>query len=55
MARFEVPEVDYTRYDNRQLAAIPLAVLTVALLVVGGAYATTGAPVDPGLDFTGGT
>ena len=55
MARFEVPEVDYTRYDNRQLAAIPLAVLTVALLVIGGAYATTGAPVDPGLDFTGGT
>ncbi|WP_435062291.1 protein translocase subunit SecF [Halobaculum sp. EA56] len=55
MARFEVPEVDYTRYDNRQLAAIPLAVLIVALLVIGGSYATTGAPVDPGLDFTGGT
>jgi len=55
MARFEVPEVDYTRYTNRQLAAIPLAVLAVALLVIGGAYATTGSPVDPGLDFTGGT
>ncbi|SHG71720.1 protein translocase subunit SecF [Halobaculum gomorrense] len=55
MARFEVPEVDYTRYSNRQLAAIPLVVLTAALLVIGGAYATTGAPVDPGLDFTGGT
>ncbi|WP_277554981.1 protein translocase subunit SecF [Halobaculum limi] len=55
MARFEVPEVDYTRYDNRQLAAVPLAVLAVALLVIGGAYVTTGAPVDPGLDFTGGT
>ncbi|MFC7069459.1 protein translocase subunit SecF [Halobaculum lipolyticum] len=55
MARFEVPEVDYTRYTNRQLAAVPLAVLAVALLVIGGFYATTGAPVDPGLDFTGGT
>ncbi|MFC6786515.1 protein translocase subunit SecF [Halobaculum halobium] len=55
MARFEVPEVDYTRYTNRQLAAIPLAVLIVALAVIGGAYATTGTPVDPGLDFTGGT
>ncbi|WP_348607438.1 protein translocase subunit SecF [Halobaculum rarum] len=55
MARFEVPQVDYTRYTNRQLVAIPLAVLAVALLVIGGAYATTGAPVDPGLDFTGGT
>ncbi|WP_284013045.1 protein translocase subunit SecF [Halobaculum litoreum] len=55
MARFEVPEVDYTRYDNRQLAAVPLAVLAVALLVIGGFYVTTGAPVDPGLDFVGGT
>ncbi|UIO99600.1 protein translocase subunit SecF [Halobaculum sp. CBA1158] len=55
MARFEVPEVDYTRYSNRQLAAIPLAVLAAALLVIGGSYAVTGAPVDPGLDFTGGT
>ncbi|MXR40000.1 protein translocase subunit SecF [Halobaculum sp. WSA2] len=55
MARFEVPEVDYTRYTNRQLAAIPLAVLAVAILVIGGAYVTTGTPVDPGLDFTGGT
>ncbi|MFC7096920.1 protein translocase subunit SecF [Halobaculum marinum] len=55
MVRFEVPEVDYTRYSNRQLAAVPLAVLAVALLVIGGFYAATGAPVDPGLDFTGGT
>jgi preprotein translocase subunit SecF len=54
MVAFEVPEVDYTRYTNRQLAAIPLAVLAVALLIVGGWYAMTGAPVDPGVDFTGG-
>ncbi|WP_313693882.1 protein translocase subunit SecF [Halorarum halobium] len=55
MARFEVPEVDYTRYTNRQLAAVPLAVLAVALLVIGGFYATTGSPVTPGVEFTGGT
>ena len=55
MARFEVPEVDYTQYSNRQLAAVPLAVLAVALLVVAGFYVATGAPVDPGVDFTGGT
>lgn len=52
---FEAPEVDYRRYSNRQLAAVPLAVLAVALLVVAGWYVMTGAPVIPGVDFTGGT
>jgi preprotein translocase subunit SecF len=55
MVEFTVPEVDYTRYTNRQLAAVPLAVLAVALLVIGGFYVATGSPVDPGVDFTGGT
>ncbi|ESP87372.1 protein translocase subunit SecF [Candidatus Halobonum tyrrellensis] len=55
MARFEVPEVDYTRYTNRQLAAVPLAVLAVALVVIAGFYVATGSPVDPGVDFAGGT
>ncbi|WP_248897945.1 protein translocase subunit SecF [Haloplanus halobius] len=54
MVAFEVPEIDYTRYTNRQLAAVPLAVLAVALLIIGGWYVATGAPVDPGVDFTGG-
>jgi preprotein translocase subunit SecF len=54
MVAFEVPEVDYTRYTNRQLAAVPLAVLAVALLIIGGWYVMTGAPVSPGLEFTGG-
>ena len=54
MVAFEVPEIDYTRYTNRQLAAVPLAVLAVALLIIAGWYVATGAPVDPGLDFTGG-
>ena len=51
----EVPEVDYTRYSNRQLAAIPLAVLAVALLVLFGSFFLTGSPVGLGIDFTGGT
>ncbi|WP_134670181.1 protein translocase subunit SecF [Halorussus marinus] len=55
MVAFEVPEVDYTRYTNRQLAAIPLALLAVALLVLAGWYVTTGAPVQLGTEFTGGT
>jgi len=54
-ADFEVPDVDYTRYTNRQLVLVPLVVLAAALLVVVGWYAATGAPVTPGIAFTGGT
>ncbi|MFB6137574.1 MAG: protein translocase subunit SecF [Halobacteriaceae archaeon] len=55
MVAFEVPEIDYTRYSNRQLAAVPLAVLGLALLVLVAWYAMTGAPVGLGIEFTGGT
>ncbi|WP_049935031.1 protein translocase subunit SecF [Haloplanus natans] len=54
MVAFEVPEIDYTRYTNRQLAAVPLAVLAIALLIIAGWYVATGVPVNPGLEFTGG-
>jgi preprotein translocase subunit SecF len=54
MVAFEVPEIDYSRYTNRQLAAVPLAVLAIALLIIAGWYVATGAPVNPGLEFTGG-
>ncbi len=50
-----VPEVPYPRYSNRQLAAVPLALLALSLLVIAGTWAVTGTPVDPGIDFTGGT
>jgi preprotein translocase subunit SecF len=52
---FGLPEVDYSNYSNRQLAAVPLGVLLAALLVIGGFWVVTGAPVDPGIAFTGGT
>lgn len=56
MVTLEVEEwVDYTQYTNRQLLAVPLTVLGLALLVIAGWYAMTGAPVEPGLEFTGGT
>lgn len=55
MIDFEVPDVEYSRYTNRQLVAIPLAVLAVALLIIAGWYVATGVPVTPGIDFTGGT
>jgi preprotein translocase subunit SecF len=46
--------VDYTQYTNRQLMVVPLVVLAVALLVIAGWYVTTGAPVSPDVEFTGG-
>lgn len=52
---FGLPEVDYSEYTNRQLAAVPLGVLLAALVLIGGFWAVTGAPVDPGIAFTGGT
>jgi len=55
MASIEVSRIDYARYTDRQLAAIPLVVLALALCVLGGWYVATGAPVTPGIDFTGGT
>ncbi len=50
-----VPEVDYTEYTNRQLVAIPLGLLGVALAVLAVATVLTGTPVMLGIEFTGGT
>ena len=55
MGYFDVPEINYTRYSNRQLAAVPLAVLAVALLVLTGSFLVTGTPVQLGMDFAGGS
>jgi preprotein translocase subunit SecF len=55
MAALDVPGVDYTEYTDRQLAMIPLVVLGLALAVLAGWYLMTGAPVTPGIEFTGGT
>jgi len=50
-----VPDVDYTEYTNRQLVAIPMALLAVAIVVLTVATALTGLPVALGIEFTGGT
>jgi len=50
-----LPKIDYTKYTNRQLAAIPLAVLGVSLLILAGWYVMHGVPVSLGIAFTGGT
>ena len=55
MTRLDVERVPYDNYSNRQLAAVPLAILAVALLIIAGAYVLTGTPVDLGIEFTGGS
>ncbi|CCQ34539.1 preprotein translocase subunit SecF (TC 3.A.5.1.1) [Halorhabdus tiamatea SARL4B] len=55
MVEFEVPKVDYTKYSNRQLAAVPLAVLAIAIAVLIGSWWLTGSPAALGIDFTGGS
>jgi preprotein translocase subunit SecF len=52
---FDLPEVDYEQYSNRQLVAVPLVVLALALAVIGIYYALNGVPVGLGIAFTGGT
>jgi preprotein translocase subunit SecF len=43
------------KYSPRQLVIIPLVLLVISLVLVGMNMATTGMPVKPGIDFTGGT
>lgn len=42
-------------HDNRQLLAIPLAVLAVSIAVLLVSFASTGSPVTLGMEFQGGT
>jgi preprotein translocase subunit SecF len=50
-----VPEVDYTEYTNRELVAVPLTLLGVALAILVVATVISGTPVALGIEFTGGT
>ena len=42
-------------HDNRQLLALPLAVLAVSLLILLVSYISSGSPVILGMEFQGGT
>ncbi len=43
------------KYTPRQLVVIPLVLLAISLILLALNMATTGMPVTPGLDFSGGT
>lgn len=46
---------DIEKYTPRQLVLIPLVILIISLLLLLMNIATTGMPVKPGIDFSGGT
>ena len=43
------------KYSPQQLVVIPLSLLIISLVVIAYYTATTGMPVTPGIDFSGGT
>ncbi|WP_254840639.1 protein translocase subunit SecF [Natronomonas marina] len=50
-----VLKVDYSDYTNRQLVAVPLALLALSIGVLAVATVMVGSPVPLGIEFTGGT
>ncbi|MCR3883239.1 protein translocase subunit SecF [Methanotrichaceae archaeon M04Ac] len=49
------PETFISKYEPKKMVAISLAVLAVALAILGFTYLKTGSPVNLGVEFTGGT
>ncbi|HJH31212.1 MAG TPA: protein translocase subunit SecF [Methanosarcinaceae archaeon] len=43
------------KHDNRQLLTIPITVFVLSILVLAFTFASTGAPVNLGMEFKGGT
>ncbi len=48
-------EYDVNKYTPRQMVMIPMVILILSLAILGYNMATTGMPVRPGIDFSGGT
>lgn len=43
------------KHNDRQLAAIPLALFVISLVILAATFASSGAPVKLGMEFKGGT
>lgn len=55
MSYYKPPKPDYDKYTNKQLVAIPLLILSIAVSILLLWTALTGLPVDLGMAFVGGT
>lgn len=55
MSYFEPPEPNYDKYSTRKLLVIPVVLLGLSIAILAAWFLMTGAPVDRGMVFTGGT
>lgn len=55
MSYFEPPEPNYDKYSTRKLLVIPVVLLGLSIAILVAWFLMTGAPVDRGMVFTGGT
>jgi len=44
-----------SKYPPRQIMLLPIAIIVLALIIMGATYLSTGSPVHLGIEFTGGT
>jgi len=51
----EFVRYDINKYTPRQMITLPLVLLLIAGMVLGYTTLTTGLPLQPGIDFAGGT
>jgi preprotein translocase subunit SecF len=51
----EFARYDINKFSPRQMVALPLVLLLLAVAVLGFTTLTTGMPLTPGIDFAGGT
>ncbi|WP_332449168.1 protein translocase subunit SecF [Methanoculleus sp.] len=51
----EFARYDINKFSPRQMVALPLVLLLLAVAVLGFTTLTTGLPLTPGIDFAGGT
>lgn len=49
------PEDIISKYPPRQIMLIPIAIVALAVIILGATYLSTGSPVHLGIEFTGGT
>ncbi len=51
----ELFRYDVNKYSPAKMVVIPLLLIILSLVIVGATMITTGLPVKPGMDFSGGT
>lgn len=51
----EFEDIPYEEYSEKEILMIPVGLLLLSIVIFIGSFALTGTPIQPGLEFTGGT